>query len=91
MLVGAPGIPGAHYWCSPTHQPAFGGTPRQSSPKKREMPPMAEGPHPAISSRKEGALVGSTGDSWGDRNQLSGSILGSSTGLRGDSVSVRGQ
>lgn len=45
MLVGAPGIPGAHYWCSPTHQPTFGGTPRQSSPKKREMPPMAEGPH----------------------------------------------
>lgn len=44
MLVGAPGIPGAHYWCSPTHQPTFDGTPRQSSPKKREMPPWLKGP-----------------------------------------------
>lgn len=91
MLVGALGIPGAHYWCSPTHQPTFGGTPRQRSPKKREIPPMAEGPHPAISSKEKGALVGSTGSSLGNRNQLSGSILGSSTGLRGDSVSVCGQ
>lgn len=35
--------------------------------------------------------MASTGGSLGDRNQLSGSVLGSSTGLRGDSVSVCGQ